>query len=427
MSRANDCPTTNWWRTSPVAMPNWVNRTIWTGDNLPIMRGMNSESVDLIYLDPPFNSKTNYAAPIGSQAAGAEFKDTWSLQDVDVAWLDLIEAKHPQLNRVIHAAMTNSDKSYLVYMAVRLLEMRRLLKPTGAIYLHCDPTMSHYLKLVMDAIFGRKQFRNEIVWHYGQRTSYLPKHFSRKHDTILFYARDSSTSINRVPIEWKLEEFLARRHDVKTDGAGRQFVWSDGGAPGKRYKRMVEDVLKAGKPMDDVWDLPLLNSSARERVGYPTQKPLTLLERIVKASSNVNEVVLDPFCGCATACVAADALDRLWIGIDVSERAAQLVRQRIDDLTRKIVHRTDIPARTDIGKIPLYSSLDNKNQLYGEQGGDCNGCGTHFEKQNLEVDHIIARNQGGTDHIDNLQLLCGHCNRIKGDRGMEYLIAKLAA
>lgn len=149
-----------------MGAPNWANQTIWTGDNLPIMRGMNSASVDLIYLDPPFNSKANYAAPIGSQAAGAEFKDTWTLQDVDAAWLDLIEAKHSALWRVIQAAMTNSDKSYLVYMAVRLLEMRRLLKETGSIYLHCDPTMSHYLKLVMDAIFGRKAFRNEIVWCY---------------------------------------------------------------------------------------------------------------------------------------------------------------------------------------------------------------------------------------------------------------------
>ena len=113
--------------------PNWTNETMWTGDNLPIMRGMNSESVDLIYLDPPFNSKANYAAPVGSKAAGAEFKDTWTLQDVDVAWLDLIEQKHPKVNRVIHAAMTDSDKSYLIYMAARLIEMHRILKPTGSI------------------------------------------------------------------------------------------------------------------------------------------------------------------------------------------------------------------------------------------------------------------------------------------------------
>ena len=137
-------------------------KTIFTGDNLPIMRGMNSESVDLIYLDPPFNSKANYAAPIGSEAAGAEFKDTWTLKDVDTAWLDLIEAKHPALNRVIHAAMSNSDKSYLIYMAVRLLEMHRILKDTGSIYLHCDPTMSHYLKLVMDTIFGKQHFQMKL-------------------------------------------------------------------------------------------------------------------------------------------------------------------------------------------------------------------------------------------------------------------------
>ena len=139
-------------------------KTIFTGDNLPIMRGMNSESVDLIYLDPPFNSKANYAAPIGSEAAGAEFKDTWTLNDVDIAWLDLIEAKHPRLNRVIHAAMSDSDKSYLIYMAVRLIEMHRILKDSGSIYLQCDPTMSHYLKLVMDSVFGKAQFRNEIIW-----------------------------------------------------------------------------------------------------------------------------------------------------------------------------------------------------------------------------------------------------------------------
>ena len=122
-------------------VPNWANQTIWTGDNLPILRGMNSESVDLIYLDPPFNSKANYAAPIGSKAAGAAFKDTWTLSDVDAEWIDLIEAKHPALYRVLLAAMTSSDKSYLAYMAARLLEMRRVLKPTGSIYLHCDPTI----------------------------------------------------------------------------------------------------------------------------------------------------------------------------------------------------------------------------------------------------------------------------------------------
>ena len=130
-------------------------KAMWTGDCLYVLRAMNSQSVDLIYLDPPFNSNTDYAAPIGSQAAGAAFKDTWTLTDIDVEWINLIEAQHAALYRVLLAAIRPSDKSYLVYMAARLLEMKRVLKPTGSIYLHCDPTMSHYLKLVMDALFGR--------------------------------------------------------------------------------------------------------------------------------------------------------------------------------------------------------------------------------------------------------------------------------
>ena len=162
-------------------------KTIFTGDNLPILRGINSNCINLIYLDPPFNSKANYAAPIGSPAEGAEFSDIWTLNDLDIAWLDLIESKYPKLNRVIHAALTKSDKSYLIYMAVRLLEMHRILKNTGSIYLHCDPTMSHWLKIVMDCIFGKDNFRNEIIWGYRTGGN-SKKQFARKHDVILFYS-----------------------------------------------------------------------------------------------------------------------------------------------------------------------------------------------------------------------------------------------
>ena len=166
-------------------MMNFTNQTMWTGDNLPILRGINSDSIDLIYLDPPFNSNANYAAPIGSQAAGAEFKDTWSLSDIEVEWIDLIKAKHPALYRVILAAMTDSDKGYLVYMAPRLLEMHRILKDTGSIYLHCDPTMSHYLKLVMDAIFSKNKFYTEITWRRTNARS--DKTFGSTSDIILYY------------------------------------------------------------------------------------------------------------------------------------------------------------------------------------------------------------------------------------------------
>ena len=247
---------------------NWANQTIWTADNLPVLRGMNDNSVDLIYLDPPFNSKTNYAAPIGSQAAGAEFKDTWTLDDLDIAWLDLIEAKHPVLNKVIHAAMTKSDKSYLIYMAARLLEMKRVLKDTGSIYLHCDPTMSHFLKLIMDAIFGKQSFCNEIIWHYRRWTG-KSKRFQRLHDVLLFYSKTKENTFN-VQYDSYTEKSLARKQHYHT-----------------RIKDddvYVTSIDEKGVRAGDVWQIPVLNSQSKERVGYPTQKPLKLLRRIIEAS-----------------------------------------------------------------------------------------------------------------------------------------------
>ena len=386
---------------------------------------MNSESVDLIYLDPPFNSKANYAAPIGSKAAGAAFKDTWTLSDVDVEWINLIEAKHPALYRVILAAMTDSDKSYLAYMAARLLEMRRLLKPTGSIYLHCDPTMSHYLKLLMDAVFGRRNFRNEIVWCYTGPGNFK-RDFARKHDTIFRYVAGSAWTFNaeavRVPYD---PETMARRGRVE----GRKSIISAsvGSTDRRRNKSEVRASFGGGKVPETWWRIPVLTNQA-ERVGYPTQKPLDLLDRIIEASSNEGGMVLDPFCGCATTCLAAQAHNRQWVGIDISPKVAELVVQRMTDELKLFwhgIHRTDIPQRTDLGQLPRYNGSENRAALYGKQEGHCEGCRDHFKSQHLEVDHIIARDKGGTDHIDNLQLLCGNCNRIKGNRGMEYLMAKL--
>ena len=407
-----------------MAKPNWKDKTIWTADNLPVMRGMNSESIDLIYLDPPFNSKANYAAPTGSKAAGAEFKDAWTLDDVDVEWINLIGQKYPKLERVILAAMTNSDKSYLAYMAIRILEMQRILKPTGSIYLHCDPTMSHYLKLVMDAIFGRRNFRNEIVWCYQPNGRGPNQAFHRKHDTLLFYAGPGAV-FNR-PYGEMPAVTVARFNAV--DESGRRYKAYDG-------RRVYLDEAQ-GRPVPDYWeDITFLTTSA-ERTGYPTQKPLALLERIIKASSDPSgkggggggAVVFDPFCGCATTLVAADRLQRQWVGVDVSKKAEELVQSRIKDdqgLFQSIIHRTDIPQRTDLGRLPKYNCAANKTKLYGEQGGNCAGCKTHFEKPQLEVDHITARSNGGTDHPKNLQLLCTLCNKIKGNRGMAYLKTQL--
>lgn len=419
--------------------------------------------------DPPFNSKANYAAPIGSEAAGAEFKDTWTLQDVDVAWLDLIEAKHKRLNRVIHAAMTDSDKSYLIYMAVRLLEMQRLLKPSGSIYLHCDPTMSHYLKLLMDAIFGPRNFRNEITW---KRTTSRndARRWGRVHDTILFYSRSGGFQWNRVSTpydptyvkrfyrhedkrgKWMSDviersqtmgerpnlsyEFngytpdwgwRVRREKLEALAAEDRIAWSRNGRP--RLKRYLHE--QAGPPiLDVITDIPLIAPHAHERTGYPTQKPLALLDRIIQASSERGGVVLDPFCGCATALIAAEKQGRQWVGIDIAPKAAELVRLRLKNevgLFYQGAHRVDVPSRTDIEPLRRYNHPENRRALYGEQGGYCNGCAEHFRPQNLTVDHIIPRSKGGTDHLSNLQLLCGHCNSVKGDRGQEYLRAKLAA
>lgn len=380
-----------------MGKPNWKNRTLWTRDNLDVLRGMNSESVDLIYLDPPFNSNKTYSAPIGSEAAEAAFKDTWTLDDVDLAWHGEVAEREPALYSILDAAGVSHSKgmkSYLIMMAVRLMELKRILQPTGSIYVHCDSTAGAYLKMLMDAVFGRRNFRNEVIWKYGLGGS-SPRIWSKKHDCILFYSKSKS---------WYFDKPLEPASSVLMKG------------------RM--------KGMTDVWDIPTINNMAKERTGYPTQKPLALLERIVKASSNRGDVVLDPFCGCATALVAAEVHGRHWAGIDISHRAQSLVQSRIREKVAVLrsfrpIARADAPARTDQGKLFNYKT--HKHTLFGKQEGMCGGCLTAFPFRNLTVDHIVPRSKGGTDHLDNLQLLCGACNSTKGDGSQAELKARLKA
>ena len=399
---------------------NWANRTVFTGDNLDVLRGMDSATVDLIYADPPFNSNRNYAAPIGSKAAGAAFKDTWTLDDVDEAWLEIIRDQHPAPRVVIEAAgAAHGDgmKSYLCMMAIRLLELRRVLAPTGSIYLHCDPTASHYLKLLMDAVFGSVQFRNEIAWCY--RGGGVPRSdFARKHDVILRYSKTREVTFNvdevRIPYSQDVMASDVSRYDksYRTNKTYSGYRLND-----------------KGKHPEDWWEIqPLMPSDKRERTGYPTQKPLALLNRIIAASSNPDDVVLDPFCGCATALVAAENLTRQWLGIDISPLAVKLVRQRLARevplFTQDAIERTDVPIRTDlVDEVREY--LNEKRALYGQQEGICAGCRVHFELRNMEVDHVIPRVKGGPNHISNYQLLCGSCNRRKGAGSQAELIAKL--
>ena len=459
-----------------MAIPNWANRSLWTGDNLDIMRGMNSESVDLIYLDPPFNSNRDYAAPIGSEAAGAAFKDTWTLDDVDEAWHGEIADRDPALYAIIDAAgyaHGKGMKSYLIMMAVRLMEMRRILKETGSIYLHCDPTASHYLKTLTDAIFGASNFRNEIVWGRSKNpkgSQHEMRRFSPFTDTILYYVRSQTAALNldgiRVPLT---PDAFSRKYPYKDEHG----PYADGpilrsgsmgerpnlvypykgftpGPAGWRVKReALEDIDKSGnlawtktgavrrklrpsdiekgRPIGSLWDdIPPINSQAQERVGYPTQKPLALLERIIKASSDKGQVILDPFCGCATACVAAEKLERQWVGIDLSSKAADLVKLRLRKemgLFYDVRHRLDIPRRLDQGKVPDYRT--HKHTLYGVQEGLCAGCRVMFPFRNMTVDHVVPQSKGGTDHMTNLQLLCGACNSMKGTRSQEEFVAVL--
>ena len=222
------------------------------------------------------------------------------------------------------------------------------------------------------------------------------------------------------------------------DGQYQKRKWNNGIKKGRldfpknkngriRRKRFLDEVK--GRPVQSIWsDIKVISSQSKERIGYPTQKPLALLHRIINASSNKNDIVLDPFCGCATACIAAEQLDRQWAGIDISEKAAELVKERMEremGLFYAGAHRTDIPERTDLGKIIRYNDIKNKKYLYGEQGGYCYGCQSHFEIQHFHIDHIIPRVKGGTDHISNLQLLCGFCNSTKGTKTQEELLVLL--
>ena len=410
-------------------------RRIFTGDNLPILRSMDSETVDLIYLDPPFNSGKQWENPVeaGGHRALASFKDTWELSDSHPDEEYALGQQHKEAIPLIdslHAINGGSWRAYLIYMGVRLAEMKRILKPTGSIYYHCDPVMSHGVKLLMDAIFGGGNFRNEIAWCYTGPGN-VRKWFPRKHDIILFYAASKAAGFNREAI----------RVPYKSIGVQHR-VEQAGGIGGKLTYKNIEEYRARGKLPEDYWTeaegMTPVGRKKSERTGYPTQKPLALLERIVKASSNKGNLVLDPFCGCATTCHAAESLGRQWIGIDLAEAAAKLITDRLQkesdkqlkssfaDIEHIVVKgRTGLPKRTDLPKLPDSEQL--KKDIYEEQKKKCagpcgdNGGGRQLPIDLLDIDHIIAKSRGGQDRKNNLQLLCRTCNTTKGDKGMDYL------
>ena len=313
-----------------------MNR-LWFEDCLTVMRDMDLGSVDLIYLDPPFNSNRMYNA-IYKDATGRPlpeqidaFCDMWTLdkkRDDSIRFLPVlmreagIDDWAARLWQLWMNALRDTQPrllAYLSYMAERLLRMKPILKPTGTIYLHCDPTASHYIKILMDAIFGHKNFRNEIVWCY--RGGGVPRRdFARKHDILLRYSNGKKRTFNVDAV----------RIPYSQDSAERLRYKAQSFRPGKTYDNYEQH--PDGKHPEDWWEIQPVMPSSKERLGYPTQKPLALLDRIIQASSNEGDVVFDPFCGCATTLEAAHNLNRRWIGVDIAYHAIRhVVIPRLQD------------------------------------------------------------------------------------------------
>lgn len=361
---------------------------LYFGDNLEILRNREyfpDECVDLIYLDPPFNSKKDYNilfkenSGTESEAQIQAFTDTWHwTQAAQDTYHDIVVNGPLNVGKLIgalHDAIGHNDvMAYLVMMTARLIELHRVLKPTGSLYLHCDPTASHYLKLVLDQIFGAANFRNEIVWKRSSAHSDIgqgAKHMERLHDILFFYTKGDDFICNMEFLPYD-NDYVNGFYRHVEPGTGRRYALSALDAPGgaakgnpyyeflgvtrywrysrermqelyergriiqakpgavPRYKRYLDEM--PGVSLQDIWDdLAPIGAQAKERLGYPTQKPQALLERVIKYSSNEGDVVLDPFCGCGTALIAAQKLNRRWIGIDITHLAVNLMRNRLRD------------------------------------------------------------------------------------------------
>ncbi len=360
---------------------------LYYGDNLAVLREhIADESVDLVYLDPPFNSNATYnvlfRAPSGehSKAQIEAFEDTWHWnQQAEEAYWQVLNGPSVNAAKMLRAMREflgeNDMMAYLAMMAVRLIELHRVLKPTGSLYLHCDPTASHYLKLLLDGIFGKDNFRNEIIWQRSTGKSLMSRRLPKNHDVIFGFQKTEMSRWNEMSIytpydESDLPEKTKGKYKFIDDdgrlyrldslinpnsdrpnltyeflGVTRVWRWTRermakayaGGlvvqsAPGRvpQLKRFLDE--QRGLPLSDVWtDIPPVNSQAKERLGYPTQKPVALLERILTMASNEGDVVLDPFCGCGTTVHAAQKLNRHWIGIDITHLAIALIERRLKE------------------------------------------------------------------------------------------------
>ena len=464
------------------------------GDNLKFLRGINSGTIHLIATDPPFKKDKDFYATHDSLASGARFTDRWKW-DVDVHpdWIDAIQDDQPAVWKVIEAAKVATGQNmaaFLCWLGVRLLEMHRVLRDDGSIYVHIDHTAHAWVKALMDAIFGGGNFRNSITWkrtNGGKGSQHRPKRWGAHTDTLLFYAKSNATKL--MPYDTDLSEEELARKFPKVTPEGRRYNTatplfcqpSQGARPNLCFewrgfknrhpsgwrlsKARLEEEYAAGRiviegdrierrkyadeyegsPMSDLWvDIQL--ALGNERTGYPTQKPIALYERIIRASSNPGDMVLDPFAGCATTPVAAERLERHWIGMDLWDGAHDMVLKRLQAeglaidgqsdgklLTFGDVHySTAPPIRSDDNDVAApdlklkerfeeprgdrMTRAEMKDRLIDVFGMACQGCDRFFDDERyLELDHNTPRSSGGLNHISNRLLLCGPCNRVKSD------------
>jgi len=461
--------------------------TLYYGDNLNILReDIKDESVDLIYLDPPFNSNRNYNVLFKdesgqeAQAQITAFEDTWHWNQItEQTYQELVISGNPRVSSLISALRqaigTNQMMAYLVMMAVRLVELHRVLKLTGSLYLHCDPTASHYLKILLDAIFGAEYYRNEIVW---KRTTAHndPKRWGNVHDVLFYYSKSSAPTWNQVFLD-HTEHHKARFS--KTDPDGRR--WTDGDLTAKglagggytykykgfsslwrvpiesmkqldkenrlyftktggiRIKRYLDE-LQGTIIQDVITDIFPINSQAAERLGYPTQKPVALLERIIQASTNPDDLVLDPFCGCGTTIAAAQKLGRQWIGIDITHLSIALQKYRLKDsfglIQGKDYHvigePMDIQSAIQLANDDRYQfqwwalslvkarPLGNGVGKTGKKGTDkgIDGIINFIDEKNAKAKRVLIQVKSGNIKSGDIRDLCGTVQRENAEMGV---------
>ncbi|MCL1916472.1 MAG: restriction endonuclease [Desulfovibrionaceae bacterium] len=472
-----------------------MKNALYFGDCLDVLRNLSYESVDLIYLDPPFNSKADYNIlyknPAGDKSKSQieVFQDTWHWNEQsEQEFTNILKQKNTDVSALLTAMRSflgvNDMMAYLVMMTGRLLELYRILKPTGSLYLHCDPTASHYLKIVMDSVFGKENYKNCISWKRSGRRSSISKSYRRAHDELLFYKRSDSFYFN-IQYE-EFDETLLKAYN-KCDARGDyqsvplmasgirkgetgqiwrgydpnirgrsgmhwltthdklekyvkqglvEFPTKENGVP--RLKYYLDQ--NKGIPLSDFWDdISLIHSMGSESLGYPTQKPLALLERIIQASSNEGDIVLDPFCGCGTAVHAAQKLNRRWIGIDITHLAISLIEKRLRDAFPDVqydVHGTpkDIEGAYDLAMRGKYQfewwacSLVNaqpyKDKKKGADGG-IDGIIYFQDEHNAQPKKIIVSVKGGKNiDVKMIRELAHVIDKEKAEIGLFVALEK---